>query len=96
MKKQTYIIAITISCFGNLKNFYKTFAKGNREVILESIEFEGEPDQHNTGILKEKFVCTQSELKNRIRKYIDENSFRGESFSIKNEKGKEVMTEDNM
>lgn len=98
MKKQTYIISITIGCFGNLKNFYKTFAKGNREVILENIEYEGEPDQHNTGILKEKFTCTinkgQSEhkaLQSRVENFLDKSNLHGEFFSIRKEGSKKVL-----
>jgi hypothetical protein len=102
MKKQTYIISITIGCFGNLKTFYKTFAKGNREVILENIEFKGSPDQHNTGILKEELVCSikegQSEhkaLQSKVENFLDKNNLHGEFFSIRKEGSKKVLfTED--
>jgi len=90
---QNFKILITISEFGNLAKFYKTYAKGNREIIVENIEFEGTDEQHNTGLLEETITCKPSELKEKIQEFVNKNSFRQECFSVTNEKGKEVMQE---
>lgn len=102
MITKTFEIAITIAEFGNLAKFYKTFAKGNREIIVEGVEFEGHPDQHNTGILKEKFVCTIKKgqtdhevLAAKVEDFLDKNNLHGEFFSIRKEGSRKVLfTED--
>jgi hypothetical protein len=102
MEKKKYTIAITISVLGNLAKFYKTYAKDNREIILENIEFKGKPDQHNTGILKQEIVCTikkgQTEyqaLQAEVEDFLDKNELHGEFFSIyKVGRKKELFTED--
>lgn len=103
-KKQTieFKIAITCSEFGNLAKFYKRFAKGNREIQVEQIEFEGHPDQHNTGILVDKFTFPVRADKNyypvlqeAVENFLDKNNLHGESFNITQEGGKKVLfTED--
>jgi len=105
MKKTTIQLSIAITCseFGNLAKFYKTYAKGNREIIVEGVEFEGHPDQHNYGLIKERFVLNVKDKKNiypelsaHIENYLDKNSLHGESFSITKEGNKKVLfTEDN-
>ena len=95
-------IAITISEFGSLKKFYKTFAKGNREIIVENIEFEGHPDQHNSGVLREKFELRVKnkkkiypELSAHVENFLDKNNLHGECFSIRDlDTNKELFTED--
>lgn len=90
---QNFKISITISEFGNLAKFYKTYAKGNREIIVENIEFEGTDEQHNTGLLIETITCKPSKLKEQVKKFVNKNYLEQESFSVKNEKGKEIMQE---
>jgi len=90
-KTETFEIKITASEFGNLAKFYKRFAKGNRLIEIESIEFEGTPDQHNTAILTDNIVCTENELKEKVKQYISKNSLQGESFDVyRINKGKRV------
>lgn len=90
----TFKIAITISEFGNLAKFYKTYAKGNREIIVEQIEFEGSNEQHNSGLMIDSIVCTRENLLVEVTKFVDKNFLRGESFNITEEGDKKViMTE---
>ncbi len=92
--KKTFKIAITISEFGNLAKFYKTYAKGNREIIVEQIEFEGSPDQHNTGLMTDIIVCKRENLIAEVKKFIAKTFLWGESFNITEEgKKKVIMTE---
>lgn len=101
-KVVTFLIAISCSEFGNLAKFYKRFAKGNRIIEVESVEFEGDPDQHNTGILTDKFVFSKKpddnyypELQKAVENFLDKNSLHGECFSITKEGSKKVLfTED--
>lgn len=89
-----YKIAITISEFGNLAKFYKTYAKKNRIITVENVEFEGTSEQHNTGILEDSIVCEKSELKEKVKEFIHKNSLYQECFSIREEgKKKVIMTE---
>jgi len=90
---QNFKISITISEFGNLAKFYKTYAKGNREIVVENIEFEGEDEQHNTGSLIETITCKPSQLKYKVQNFVNDNHLNQECFSVKNNKGKEVMQE---
>lgn len=95
--KKTFKIAITISEFGNLAKFYKTFSKGNREIIVEQIEFEDTDEQHNTGILTDSIVCTRKNLLVEVKKFIDKNFLWGECFSITEKGSKKVIaTEDDL
>lgn len=97
MKKEVFTIGITISEFGNLAKFYKTFAKKNRIIIVENVEFEGTSEQHNTGIMQDKIVCKLSELKEKVKDYVYKNSLEQESFNICREDSKKViMTEDDL
>lgn len=89
--KQIYKITITISCFGNLEKFYKTFAKGNKEIVLENIEFKGQPDQHNTGFMKDTIICSAHNLKKEVKKFIDKNSLKGEFFYVTKKGSKKVL-----
>ena len=92
--KKTFKIAITISEFGNLAKLYKTFAKGNRLIEVENIEFEGSADQHNTGIMTDTIVCLPENLLVEATKFVDKNFLRGESFNITEDgKKKVIMTE---
>lgn len=93
MKLEKFKISITVSEFGNLAKFYKTYAKGNRQIIVEDIEMEGEEDQHNTGLLIDTIVCYPTLLKEKVQKYVVDNSLQQECFSVTNSKGKEVMQE---
>jgi len=95
--KQIYKIAITIAEFGSLAKFYKTYAKGNREIVVENVEYEGHPDQHNTGIMKDTIICSAHKLKREVKKFIDKNSLQGEFFSITKKGSKKVLlTEDDL
>ena len=94
---KTFIISITISEFGNLAKFYKTYAKGNIIIEVEGVEFEGTDEQHNTGIMTDKIVCKENKLKEKIKSFIYKNGLFGECFSIKEEGNKKViMTEDDL
>jgi len=104
MKAKTTIefkIAITCAYFGNLATFYKAFAKGNREITVEGVEFVGQPDQHNYGLIEENFTIKvkdkknfYSELQEYVENYLDKNSLHGECFSIYLEGSKkELFTE---
>jgi hypothetical protein len=95
-------IAITCSEFGTLEKFYKTYAKNNRIITVEGVEYEGEPDQHNYGLIEENFTIEVKdkkkiypELQEYIENYLDKNSLHGECFSITKDGGKkELFTED--
>ena len=94
----TFIISITISEFGNLAKFYKTYAKGNREIIVDGIEYEGTDEQHNTGLLIDKLVCTVEDKKNfhsvltaKVKEFLDKNSLHQECFAITLEGSKKVL-----
>jgi hypothetical protein len=94
-------IAITCAYFGNLATFYKAFAKGNREITVEGVEFVGQPDQHNYGLIEENFTIKVKDKKNfypelqeYVENYLDKNSLHGECFSIYLEGSKkELFTE---
>ena len=98
----TFLITITCSEFGNLQKFYKTYAKGNREIIIEGIEYEGTDEQHNTGLIIDKFTFKVKasnnyypELQKSVENFLDKNSLHGECFSIIKEGSKKVLfTED--
>jgi len=94
-KKLEYIISITISGFGNLAKFYKTYSKGNRVIEVENVEHENTKDQHNTGIMIESIICSKEKLHTKVTKFVDKNYLRGECFSVR-EKGKKkvIMTEE--
>lgn len=93
-RKKTFKIAITISEFGNLAKFYKTYAKNNRLIEINEIEFEGTEDQHNAGIMTDTIVCTKENLLVEVTKFVDKNFLRGECFNITEDgKKKTIMTE---
>jgi hypothetical protein len=95
-------IAITCSQFGNLAKFYRTYAKGNREITVEGVEYAGQPDQHNYGLIEENFTIEAKDKKNiypELQKYVenflDKSGLHGEAFSIFLEGSKkELFTED--
>ncbi len=91
---KTFVIAITISEFGTLAKFYKTYAKKNREIIVEQVEFKGTSEQHVTGIMMDEIVCKRSELKDKVMAFIDKNSLYQECFNVTEEgKKKVILTE---
>jgi hypothetical protein len=98
----TFLIAITCSEFGNLQKFYKTYAKGNREIIIEGIEYEGTDEQHNTGLIIDKFTFKvrkdnnyYPDLQKAVEDFLDKNNLHQECFSITREGSKKVLfTED--
>ena len=81
MKK--YTITITASCYGTREEFYSEFSRGNREVIIENTDFEGEEEQHNSGYIVEDFETDKS-LKDFMKNYFLENLYLEiEYFSIR-------------
>ena len=92
--KNTFKIAITISQFGTLAKFYKTFAKKNREIIVEHVDDADTDEQHVAGIMYDKIVCEKSELKEKVQAYINKNYLYQECFDITEDgKKKTIMSE---
>lgn len=85
-KGKQFIVQCTVACFGTLEKFYKEFAKGNRRVFLEDIEFEGEEEfdkdeQHNTGIIRET-LTVENDIVSTLRNWINLNNLERECFGI--------------
>ena len=91
MKKETFKIGITISEFGNLKKFYKTFAKGNRIIEVGQVEFEGTDEQHNSGIMTDTIICDPNNLENAVRNFVVKNGLEQECFSVRKEGSEKVI-----
>lgn len=97
MKDTTKVfrIHITISQFGTLAKFYKTYAKKNREIIVEQIDFRDTDEQHVSGLMMDEIVCKPSQLKDKVEDFIHKNSLEQECFSIySGNSKKEILTED--
>ena len=94
MKK--YTLTITASCFGNREIFYKNFAKNNRYVYVENVEFENTNEQHNSGYIIEDFETDN--LKLFMMNYFKNNeNLSIEYFSVR-EKGQDtvILTEEDL
>lgn len=92
--RETFLISITISEFGNLSKFYRRYCKGNREIFVEQIEFKGTDEQHNSGYMIDEIICTERELKDKVKSYIYSNCLIGESFDVRREGSKKsILTE---
>jgi hypothetical protein len=96
-----YEIRITFSEFGKLSKVYKKFAKDNRKVIIEIIEYEDTEEQHNSGLLIDTIKCIDNSigtLRKMVSKYISDNSLHQECFGIydKNDLNKELYTENTL
>ena len=84
---KTFVIKITIAQFGTLAKFYKTYAKKNREIIVEQVDDKDTDEQHVSGIMIDEIICKRSELKDKVMAFIDKNSLYQECFDV-NEEGK--------
>lgn len=94
MKK--YTLTITASCFGSIETFYKMFAKDNRYLYIEDVEFENTNEQHNSGYIIEDFETDNLEL--FMINYLKNNeNLLIEYFSVR-EKGQDmvILTEDDL
>jgi hypothetical protein len=92
-----FSIGITISGFGTLEEFYKQFAKGNRLISVDDVEFEGTAEQHNVGTMTDSIICNEENLKDKVREYITESDLDDEYFSVtKKGRKKVILTEDDI
>lgn len=81
---KTYQIEVTISGNYNCAKFYKKFAKNNRIININHIEFENTDEQHISGFFSEFFKCDEKKLLVFVSNYIKKNNLVGECFDVCN------------